>query len=97
MQHRLYGLRGKDYINKRNEIFESDGVEIARAFSEIVSKSGKFTPPGLGKLCNQFLLPVTIMDKFLSDLGLLPSGTWQRLQDRGCKAKDIGVEWNHNA
>lgn len=94
MQHRLYGLRGKAYIDRCKEIFKSDQYEIARAFSYIVADNGKFTPPDLGKLCNQFCLPVTVMDRFLSELHLLPTGTWQRLRDRGCKAKDIGVEWS---
>jgi len=95
MQHRLYGLRGRAYVQKYQEIFNSERDEILKAFNEIIANNdGKFTPLCLGKLANQFCLPVSVMDKYLSSLKLIPVGTWERLRDRGCKAKDIGVEWN---
>ena len=94
MQHRLYGLRGKVYVKKYKTIFQEEGSAIAQRFKEMQQKEGKFTPPMLGEICNEFRLPVKVMDEFLADLDVgYPAGTWQRLKDRGCTAKMIGVEW----
>ncbi len=93
MQHRLYGLRGKAYVNKMKEIYETDREAIRIEFNKIVNSNGKFTPKDLGDMCNKFRLPVTVMDDYLDSLELLPCGTWDRLKDRGCRAKDIGVMW----
>lgn len=95
-QHRLYGLRGAAYVSRCKEIYESDRDAILAAYNNLVKqRDGKFTPKDLGHLCNQFQLPVKVMDEFLPEITSRDyrAGTWQRLQDRGCKAKDIGVVW----
>lgn len=91
MNHRLYGLRGKAYTKRYKEIFESDRTNILAAFDSICQASGKFTPRNLGELCLQFNLPVKVMDEFLPDITnhRYSSGTWERLQEKGCKVKDI--------
>lgn len=96
MQHRLYGLRGQTYVRKYKEIYQQEKDAIIKAFDELVSTEGKFSAKMLGKLCNQFKLPVTVMDEFLSEATNFryPSGTWDRLRDKGVKAKDIGVAWS---
>lgn len=95
MKHRLYGLRGKAYITRYKEILVTDRIAILAAFNKRVERDGKFTPRHLGELCNQFQLPVKVMDEFLPDITnrKYSSGTWKRLQERGYRAKDIGVSW----
>ncbi len=96
MQHRLYGLRGKAYVAEYKRIFYQDREAILDAFNFLVEKNGgRFTPKCLGELCNQFRLPLTVMDGFLPEITnyRYSTGTWQRLKDRGCRAKDIGVVW----
>ncbi|ACK73703.1 hypothetical protein PCC7424_5627 (plasmid) [Gloeothece citriformis PCC 7424] len=95
MQHLLYGLRGQAYIKKYRELFSSLREEIKLEFLQIVKQKQKFTRQDLGYLCIKFKIPVKVMDEWLPDISdrLYPTGTWERLQSRGCKAKDIGVEW----
>jgi hypothetical protein len=95
-QHRLYGLRGQAYVAKYKQILSEDGEAIKAAFSAILVTKGKFTPNDLGSLCNQFGLPLTLMDDCLPELSEFryATGTWDRLKDRGVKAHDIGVEWS---
>jgi hypothetical protein len=98
-QHRLYGLRGKDYFSRCREILESDREAILAAFNEIVERDGKFAPRHLGELCNKFKLPVKVMDEFLPKITnrRYSSGTWKGLQERGCTAEAIGVVWSEVA
>jgi hypothetical protein len=93
MQHRLSGLRGSAYVREFKRLLEELRSPITKDFKQIVESNGKFTPKDLGGLCIKYLLPVTVMDDFLNGYDLLPSGTWDRLREQGCKAKDIGVEW----
>lgn len=93
--HRLYGLRGRAYTSKYKQLLLLLRSEIKEDFERIVAE-GKFTPKDLGQLCLKYRIPVKIMDEWLPDITerKYPSGTWDRLQDRGCKVKDIGVVWN---
>lgn len=92
-QHRLHGLRGQSYVKVLKEIVASEADEIRKAYQTIVEDQGKFTCLSLGYLCNKFRLPVTVMDDILPDFTDYPAGTWERLKDKGCKARDIGVMW----
>lgn len=96
-QHRLYGLRGKTYVTKYRQILAEEGEAIAAAFEAAVSK-GKFTLNDLGELCNRFQMPVKLMDDCLPSLTneRYPTGTWERSQQKGVKAKDIGVVWSES-
>lgn len=95
IQHRLAGLRGKPYIVRSKEIMAAEGESIAAAFAAVIQEKGKFTPLDLGALAVQFQLPVTLLDDYLPTLtkGRYATGTWERLRDRGCTAKMIGVVW----
>ena len=95
VQHRFYGLRGQSYVKAYKEFLAQHGEGIAFCFNAIVEAKGKFTPQDLGFLCNEFLVPVKLMDDCLPSLSCLqyPTGTWERLQARGMKARDIGVVW----
>lgn len=94
MQHRLYGLRGKAWTAEYKRLYEELCGQMLVKFHELYLASGnKFTPSDLGKMAIEFRLPVKTTAEFLEGYQLLPTGTWERLQSRGCKAKDIGVKW----
>ncbi|MCT7965060.1 hypothetical protein NG799_01775 [Laspinema sp. D1] len=93
MQHQLYGLRGKVYVKKLKELYAELGPLIQQDFNQIIESTGKFTPLNLGELCIKHRIPVTVMDDWLSTLTAYPTGTWENLRSRGCKARDIGVVW----
>lgn len=102
MQHRLHGLRGRAYVLEMKRIMAELSPLIRQDFFLIVKEKGKFTPNDLGAMAMKWRLPLTVLDDYLPDLTVLPgekhplypSGTWERLRDRGMKARDIGVEWN---
>jgi len=94
MKHRLHGLRGSSYTNEYKRLYKELEPELRLAFqSRVAMSDGKFTPRDFGAIAVEFRLPLTVLDDFLSGYRLIPSGTWDRLKDRGCKAKDLGVEW----
>jgi hypothetical protein len=96
MQHRLLGLRGNAYVSRMKEIMKADGALIVKRFEQIIAEDGRFTPKHLGILASEFRLPLTVLDDYLPDLtgGRYPSGTWERLRQRGYTAKAIGVQWD---
>jgi hypothetical protein len=95
-QHRLVGLRGKPYIIRSKQIMAKEGENIAATFAAVIQEKGKFTPLDLGALAVEFRLPITLLDDYLPTLtkGRYATGTWERLRDRGCTAKMIGVIWS---
>jgi len=95
MQHRLHGLRGNNYRLEYKRLYELLKDELKIEFDKIYNSQNKFIPKDLGRLANQFLLPLTALDDFLNSAtdGEYPIGTWDRLKDRGLKARDIGVMW----
>lgn len=97
MQHKLYGLRGKAYANKVKHLNSVLKPEI-KSWVENRVKKGSFTPKDLGELAIEFRLPMTFLDKYLSELtdGILSNGLWTYLSDNGMKARDIGVIWNND-
>lgn len=96
MQHKLYGLRGQNYVKEYKQLFNELQIPLAKRFKELVEAEGNFTPLMLGQLANEFQLPLTALDDYLASIPEInyPCGTWERLKDRGCKAKDIGVKWH---
>ncbi|WP_293136266.1 hypothetical protein [Okeania sp. SIO3I5] len=102
MLHRLYGLRGKDYVKEYKRLYQELKQEITADYISIINETGKFTPKDSGYLCNKYSIPVKVMDDWLPDYTLeirneigtfYPSGSWERCQDSGIKARDIGVVW----
>jgi hypothetical protein len=90
MDHRLQELRGTAYVAEMKRILAEEGPRITKRFNEL-REYGGFTPRGLGTLAFEFQLPLTVLDDYLPDLtgGAYKTGTWERLKDRGCKARDI--------
>jgi hypothetical protein len=96
MQHRLIGLRGKAYVAEYKRILNKERGEILAIFEEIVAANdGKFSAKSLGQLASRIRMPLTWIDDCLPEITnyRYPSHTWDRLKDRGVKAKDIGVVW----
>ena len=94
-QHRFYGLRGKAYGLLKEKILKEESQELLRFFDDRISASNKFTPKDLGECAMHFCIPLTVLDDLLNKAtnGRYPAGTWDRLKDKGCKARDIGVIW----
>jgi len=95
VQHRLYGLRGNAYRVEKRRLRKLLNPSIKLEFDKIYRIEGTFTPKDLGRLANQFRLPLTVLDEFLPQATnyKYKTGTLERLKDRGLKAKDIGVIW----
>ena len=100
-QHRLYGLRKKAFFAEYKRLYEELRDEIRADVIKTVRETDKFTPTNLGSLCMKFRIPLSVMDKYLE--GYFPTGdpdmvwrpyTWDRLRDRGAKARDLGVVWS---
>jgi hypothetical protein len=95
MQHRLHGLRGNEYRVEKRRLRKLLNQNIKLEFDKIYQVEGTFTPRDLGRLANLLLLPLTVLDEFLPQATdyKYKTGTWDRLKDKGLKAKDIGVMW----
>ena len=103
MKHRLYGLRGTEFVKERDRFFEQIKDDSAKDFNQLVESNksesfpdGKFTPRNLGELCNKYRLWPKTLNEFLAQLNLLRSGTWEKLKERGATAKSLGVNWNYH-
>lgn len=105
-QHQLYGLRGKAYVVKYKQLYEELKDVIKEDVLEVKKTTGLFTTYDFGKLCVKHRIPLTAMDDYLNSifrpnsiLGnpiIWYAGTWERLKDRGVKARDIGVVWSND-
>lgn len=93
MQHRFYGLRCIEYMLAIATFKQNTLPQMLEDF-DTVKQRGKFSPQDLGDLCNKYRCPVITTSRLLEENNRLPTGTWERLQDRGCTAKSIGVEWS---
>ena len=69
---------------------------LLRRFNDMYQTHGKFTPTNLFTLAHYYGVSIQALVYRLEDMELLPSGTWDRLRDRGLKVKkvqqDLGLE-----
>ncbi len=65
-------------------------------FNDMYRTHGKFTPTNLFTLAHHYGVSIESLVYRLEDMELLPSGTWDRLKDRGLKVKkaqqELGLE-----
>ena len=94
MKHRFWGLRGKAYGRQRREVFEEIKEPLKARFLEISQAKNSFNWHDYGQLAMEFQLPCTVLNAYLSALGLLPSHRWDCAVRDGIKASDIGVKWD---
>ena len=69
---------------------------LLKQFNDMHRSHGKFTPTNLFTLAHYYGVSVSALVYRLEDMGLLPSGTWDRLRDRGLKVRkaqqELGLE-----
>jgi Zn-dependent peptidase ImmA (M78 family)/DNA-binding XRE family transcriptional regulator len=69
---------------------------LLRQFSDMSSSHGKFTTTDLFTLANYYGVSIEALSYRLEGLSLLPTGTWDRLRDRGIKVRkvqqDLGLQ-----
>lgn len=61
-------------------------------FNDMYRTHGKFTPTNLFTLAHYYGVSIEALVYRLEDMGLLPSGTWDRLRDRGLKVRKVQQE-----
>lgn len=65
---------------------------LLKRFNDICRSNGKFTPTHLFTLAHYYGVSVEALDQRLTEMKLLPSGTWERLRDRGLKVRAVQKE-----
>jgi Zn-dependent peptidase ImmA (M78 family) len=61
-------------------------------FNDMYRTHGKFTPTNLFTLAHYYGVSIEALVYRLEDTKLLPSGTWDRLRDRGLKVRKVQQE-----
>jgi Zn-dependent peptidase ImmA (M78 family)/DNA-binding XRE family transcriptional regulator len=65
---------------------------LLKQFNDMHRSHGKFTPTNLFTLAHYYGVSVSALVYRLEDMELLPSGTWDRLRDRGLKVRKVQQE-----
>jgi len=65
---------------------------LLRRFNDMYQTHRKFTPTNLFTLAHYYGVSIEALIYRLEDMGLLPSGTGERLRDRGLKVKKVQQE-----
>jgi Zn-dependent peptidase ImmA (M78 family)/DNA-binding XRE family transcriptional regulator len=65
---------------------------LLKRFNDMYRTHGKFTPTNLFTLAYYYGVSIQALIYRLEEMKLLPSGTWERLRDRGLKVKKIQQE-----
>lgn len=65
---------------------------LLRRFNDMHRTHGKFTPTNLFTLAHYYGVSIEALVYRLEDMELLPSGTWDRLRDRGLKVRKVQQE-----
>jgi Zn-dependent peptidase ImmA (M78 family)/DNA-binding XRE family transcriptional regulator len=65
---------------------------LLKQFNDMHRSNGKFTPTNLFTLAHYYGVSVEALVYRLEEIGLLPSGTWERLRDRGLKVRKVQQE-----
>jgi Zn-dependent peptidase ImmA (M78 family)/DNA-binding XRE family transcriptional regulator len=65
---------------------------LLRRFNDMYRTHSKFTPTNLFTLAHYYGVSIEALIYRLEEMGLLPSGTWDRLRDRGLKVRKVQQE-----
>ncbi len=69
---------------------------LLKRFNDMYQTHGKFTPTNLFTLAHYYGVSIEALAHRLEAIKLLPTGTWERLRDRGLKVRqaqqDLGLE-----
>jgi hypothetical protein len=87
----LKTARGKHFGTLLKQTYATLGPRLTEAARAIKQETGKITPTDVGKLALEFNLCLKHTFDFLEDVQdqVLPTGTYDRLKDRGLKAKEL--------
>lgn len=66
---------------------------LLQRFNDMYRAHGKFTPTNLFTLAHYYGVSVEALVYRLEEMELLPSGTWDRLRDRGLKVRKVQQEF----
>jgi Zn-dependent peptidase ImmA (M78 family)/DNA-binding XRE family transcriptional regulator len=65
---------------------------LLKRFNDMYRTHGKFTPTNLFTLAHYYGVSVEALVYRLEEMELLPSGTWEKLRDRGLKVRKVQEE-----
>lgn len=65
---------------------------LLKRFNDMCRTHGKFTPTNLFTLAHYYGVSVEALVYRLEEMELLPTGTWERLRDRGLKVRKVQQE-----
>lgn len=65
---------------------------LLKRFNDMYRTKGKFTPTNLFTLAHYYGVSIAALVYRLEEMELLPSGTWDRLRDRGLKVRKVQQE-----
>jgi Zn-dependent peptidase ImmA (M78 family)/DNA-binding XRE family transcriptional regulator len=65
---------------------------LLKQFNDMHRSHGKFTPTNLFTLAHYYGVSIEALIYRLEEMELLPSGTWNRLRDRGLKVRQVQQE-----
>jgi len=65
---------------------------LLKRFNDVCRTHGKFTPTYLFTLAHYYGVSIEALAYRLEEMDLLPSGTWERLRDRGLKVRKVQQE-----
>jgi Zn-dependent peptidase ImmA (M78 family)/DNA-binding XRE family transcriptional regulator len=65
---------------------------LLKRFNDMYQSHGKFTPTNLFTLAHYYGVSIEALVNRLEAMKLLPSGTWDRLRDRGLKVRKVQQE-----
>ncbi|NEP61771.1 MAG: ImmA/IrrE family metallo-endopeptidase [Symploca sp. SIO2G7] len=65
---------------------------LLKRFNDMYQAHGKFTPTNLFTLAHYYGVSIGALVNRLETMKLLPSGTWERLRDRGLKVRKVQEE-----
>jgi hypothetical protein len=85
---KLRVTRGKGYYTVLKQILAECGQQIIDD-ANIIKATGKLTVLDIGRLAVKYDLNLKATAEWLEENRALPTGTYQRLLDRGLKAREI--------
>lgn len=81
--------RGKEFVKLLKQTYYAIAPLLEKRANQMIEAEGKLTARMVGVLANEFNLCAKHTFEFLAHLKILPSGTYDRLIDRGLKVRDI--------
>lgn len=95
---KLKTARGKGYYTILKQILSECGEKIVVDAKELASQQGgKLKVIDIATLANKYDLNYKATCEWLEECKVLPCGAYERLKDRGLKARDVLIAANERA